>query len=220
MGMVRASGFSVSLDGFGAGPNQSMENPLGVGGGQLHGWLLPTQTFQKMLFDKEEGSTGTDNDFAAQGFVNIGAWILGRNMFGPERGPWEDMSWEGGWGDTPPYHAPTFILTNHPREPIQKEGGTTFYFVTEGIHAALEQAQAAAGEKDVRIVGGANTINQYLDAGLVDEMHYAISPVFLGDGERLFAGVDLAARGYKCARMVASDNATHVILERAAKDAD
>lgn len=214
MTRVRVESFSVSLDGYGAGPDQSLENPLGVGGPELHGWFFPTRTLQKNLFGKDEGTTGIDNDFAARGFDNFGAWILGRNMFSPTRGAWTDLSWKGWWGDNPPYHVPTFILTHHAREPIHMEGGTTFYFVTGGIHEALERAREAANGKDVRIGGGASTIRQYLQAGLIDEMHFAISPVLLGKGERLFEGLDLRALGYECVQFVASEKASHVVLRR------
>jgi dihydrofolate reductase len=211
---IRVEGFTISLDGFGAGPDQDLHHPLGVGATELHQWLIPTRTFQQALFGAEGGSTGIDDDFAARGFRNVGAWILGRNMFGPIRGPWPDLQWKGWWGDSPPYHVPTFILTHHAREPLEMEGGTTFHFVTGGIHEALEQARAAANGRDVRIGGGAHTIQQYLRAGLIDELHVAISPVLLGSGERLFEGVDMRALGYTCVQCVASDKATHVVLRR------
>ena len=210
MTQVRVASFSMSLDGYGAGPHQDIDNPLGVGGTELHGWLFPTRTLQQALFGKD-GTTGVDDDFAARGFENIGAWILGRNMFSPHRGPW-DMNWKGWWGDNPPYHVPTFVLTHHARPPLEMEGGTTFHFVTGGIHEALERAREAAGEQDVRIGGGANTIQQYLRESLIDELHIAISPVVLGRGERLFEGVDLRALGYECVEHVASEKATHVVL--------
>lgn len=214
MTRVRIESFTVSLDGYGAGPDQDSDNPLGVGGTDLHQWAFPTRTFQKVLFDSDNGTTGIDEDFAARGFENVGAWILGRNMFGPIRGPWPDMSWKGWWGDSPPYHVPVFVLTHFPRPDVPMEGDTTFHFVTEGIHAALERAREAAQGMDVRIGGGPNTIQQFLRAGLVDEMHFAIAPVLLGGGERLFEGVDLRALGYHCVRHVASEKATHVVLER------
>jgi len=214
MTRVRVEGYSISLDGYGAGPNQALENPLGLGGPELHQWLFPTRTLQKTLFGADGGTTGIDDDFAARGFDNFGAWILGRNMFGPMRGAWSDMSWKGWWGDNPPYHVPTFILTHHAREPIHMEGGTTFHFVTGGIHEALERAREAANGRDVRIGGGANTLQQYLRAGLIDEMHFAISPVLLGRGERLFEGLDMRALGYECVQFVASEKATHVVLRR------
>lgn len=210
---VRVESFAISLDGFGAGPHQSVEHPLGVGGEGLHRWLFPTRTLQRALFGSD-GETGIDDDFAARGFTDIGAWILGRNMFAPSRGPWPDDGWRGWWGDEPPYHVPTFILTHHPRPSIEMAGGTTFHFVTGGIHDALEQARAAAGGKDVRIGGGVDTIRQYLRERLIDEMHIAISPVLLGSGERLFDGVDARAAGYECVRFVGTDNATHVVLRK------
>jgi dihydrofolate reductase len=214
MAQVRVDSFTISLDGYGAGPSQSLENPLGVGGTELHQWLIPTRTFQRTLFGKDGGSTGIDEDFAARGFRNVGAWILGRNMFAPIRGPWADEEWKGWWGDEPPYHVPVFILTHHARAPIRMAGGTTFHFVTAGIHEALEAARKAANGMDVRIGGGANTIQQYLRAGLVDEMHFATSPVLLGRGERLFEGVDLRGLGYECVQFVASEKATHTVLRR------
>lgn len=214
MTRVRVESFTISLDGYGAGPHQDLQNPLGVGGTDLHQWLFPTRTLQRTLFGKDEGTTGVDDEFAARGFENMGAWILGRNMFGPIRGPWLDSSWRGWWGDNPPYHVPTFVLTHHAREPLEMEGGTTFHFVTGGIHEALERAREAAGGKDVRIGGGASTIQQYLRARLIDEMHFAVAPVLLGQGERLFEGVDLRALGYECIRSVGSDKATHVVLRR------
>jgi dihydrofolate reductase len=211
---IRVESFTISLDGYAAGPNQDINNPLGVGAMDLHKWLFPTHTLQSKLFGKEGGTTGIDNDFAARGFENFGAWILGRNMFGPVRGPWSNDQWKGWWGDNPPYHVPAFILTNHARPPIQMEGGTTFHFVTGGIHEALERAREAAKDKDVRIGGGANTIQQYLRAGLIDELHIAISPILLGSGERLFEGINLRALGYACTRHERSPLATHVILTR------
>jgi len=212
--VLRVSSFSVSLDGYGAGPNQSLEHPLGVGGLELHQWFFPTRTFQRMHTDGD-GATGVDDEFAAKGFQNIGAWILGRNMFGPIRGPWPDDAWKGWWGANPPYHVPTFVLTHHARPSITMEGGTTFHFVTDGIHAALERATAAANGKDVRVGGGVATIQQYLRAGLVDEMHLAIAPVVLGSGELLLAGLNLRAMGYSCREFVPGTNATHVVLARA-----
>jgi dihydrofolate reductase len=212
--VLRVSSFSVSLDGYGAGPNQSLEHPLGVGGLELHQWFFPTRTFQRM-HTNGDGATGVDDEFAARGFQNIGAWILGRNMFGPIRGPWPDDAWKGWWGANPPYHVPTFVLTHHARPSITMEGGTTFHFVTDGIHAALERATAAANGKDVRVGGGAATIQQYLRSGLVDEMHLAIAPVILGSGELLLAGLNLRAMGYSCREFVPGTNATHVVLARA-----
>lgn len=214
MPKLRVESFTISLDGFGAGPNQDLNNPLGVGGTSLHGWAMSTRTFQKKLFGKDCGATGVDDDFAARGFQNIGAWILGRNMFGPVRGPWRDESWRGWWGESPVYQVPVFVLTNHARAPLVMQGGTTFYFVTEGVHFALERAREAAAGKDVRVGGGVNIIQQYLRHRLVDEMHIAISPVLLGLGERLFEGVNLPALGYVCTRHVTSPLATHLILTR------
>jgi dihydrofolate reductase len=214
MSKLRVESFTISLDGFGAGPEQDLNNPLGIGGTALHGWAIPTKTFQKNLFGNDSGETGVDEDFAARGFQNMGAWILGRNMFGPVRGPWPDESWRGWWGDNPVYRVPVYVLTHHARPPLVMEGGTTFHFVTEGPVAALEQARAAAGGKDVRVGGGVNTIQQYLRLGLIDEMHIAISPVLLGAGERLFEGVDLPALGYVCTQHVASARATHIVLSK------
>jgi len=214
MTRVRVESFTISLDGYGAGTSQSLDNPMGVGGSELHQWALPTRTFQREVFGAEGGTTGIDEEFAARGFENIGAWILGRNMFSPDRGPWTDLTWKGWWGDNPPYHVSVFILTHHPRPSFEMEGGTTFHFVTSGIHEALERARAAAGDRDVRIGGGANIINQYLRAGLIDEFHFAISPVLLGTGTRLFEGVDLRALGYQCVRTAASEKATHIVLQR------
>src|ERR1700738_3564343 len=205
--------FSISIDGYGAGPRQSRDNPLGVGGMALHQWAFATRTFCEM-HGREGGTGGIDDDFARRGFKNVGAWILGRNMFGPIRGPWSDTDWKGWWGDNPPYHVPVFILTHHTRPQIQMEGGTMFHFVTGGIHEALDQACDASKGMDVRIGGGPNTIQQYLRAGLVDEMHVAIAPVLLGGGERLFDAVDLRALGYECVQFVASEKATHVVLRR------
>lgn len=222
IGRVRAAGFSVSLEGYGAGPDQSLQDPLGKGGPALHGWFTGTRTFRAMI-GQDGGSDGADEAFARRSMDGFGAFILGRNMFGPSRGPWPDDDWKGWWGDDPPYHAPTFILTHHAREPIVMEGGTTFHFVTDGIHAALERAREAAGDRDVKIGGGVSTVRQYLRAGLIDELHLAVSPVLLGRGEALFEGLDLPALGYRVANTTATDLATHVTLERAphggAKDA-
>ena len=214
MAQVRVNAFTISLDGYGAGPNQSIDNPLGVGGADLHPWLVTTRTFQKTLFGKDGGTTGVDDDFAARGFQNVGSWILGRNMFGPIRGGWPDMNWKGWWGKNPPYHVPVFVLTHHARPPLEMEGGTTFHFITGGIHEALDRAREAAAGKDVRIGGGAATIRQYLREGLIDELHIAISPVLLGRGEPLFTGVDLRALGYQCGEFVKSEKATHFVLRR------
>lgn len=203
------------LAGVGAGPNQTIDDPLGVGGASLHGWALPTRTFQKHLFGSDGGETGVDDDFAARGFANVGAWILGRNMFGPVRGPWPDERWRGWWGDNPVYHVPVFVLTHHARAPLVMAGGTTFHFVTEGIEAALDRAREAARGQDVRVGGGVDVIRQYLRRRLIDEMHIAIAPVLLGAGERLFEGVDLPALGYACTEHVATSRATHVVVGRA-----
>ncbi|MER8390966.1 dihydrofolate reductase family protein [Mesorhizobium sp. M0045] len=214
MSKLRVSAFTLSIDGFGAGPDQDLKNPLGVGGEALHGWMFGTRTFRKMVLGKDGGTTDTDEAFAARSFENVGAWILGRNMFGPIRGEWPDDSWKGWWGDNPPYHVPVFVLTHHPRDPIVMEGGTTFYFVTDGIHSALQKAKAAADGKDIRLGGGVATIRQYLQEKLIDELHLAISPVLLGAGENLFAGIDMPKLGYRCSEQVATPKATHVIIER------
>jgi len=214
MQKVRVESFTISIDGFAAGPSQSLENPLGVGGTALHSWAIPTRTFQRALFGKEDGETGADEEFAARGFTNMGAWILGRNMFGPVRGAWPDESWRGWWGENPPYHVPVFVLTHHQRAPLVMEGGTTFYFVTEGIESALAQAREAANGKDVRIGGGAATIRQYLKHRLIDELHIAIAPVLLGSGERLFDNIDLPSLGYSCTQHVGTPRATHIVLTR------
>jgi dihydrofolate reductase len=213
MSKLRVHAFSISLDGYGAGSEQSLANPLGVGGEELHKWFVATRTFQQ-LFGREGGTTGVDDAFAARGHKNIGAYILGRNMFGPVRGPWPDETWKGWWGDNPPYHCPVFVLTRHPRAPLAMEGGTTFHFVTDGIQAALKRAREAAGRKDIQLGGGVATIRQYLNAGLIDEMHLAISPVLLGAGEHLLAGIDLPKLGYRCAEHVPTLGATHVVLKR------
>ncbi len=208
---VRA--FGVSIDGYGAGPKQSLENPLGVGGLGLHDWLFSTRTMQQ-IFGKEGGTTGIDEDFAARSFENVGAWIMGRNMFGPLRGPWPDESWKGWWGNDPPFHTPVFVLTHHARAPISMAGGTTFHFVTEGIQSAAERAREVANGKDVRIGGGPATLQQFLRAGLVDELHLAISPILLGAGEPLFANIDMLKLGYQCVEHVPSPKATHVIIRK------
>jgi dihydrofolate reductase len=207
--------FSISLDGYGAGPEQSIDNPLGVNGMKLHEWHVATQTFKKMQ-GRDGGTTGIDDDFVKRGFENIGAWILGRNMFGPVRGPWPDESWKGWWGDNPPYHVPVFVLTHHARAPLVMDGGTTFHFVTEGIESALKQANDAAKGKDVRLGGGVSTIRQYLSARLIDEMHLAVAPVLLGKGENLFAGLDLPTLGYACTESVSTPAATHLIVTKQA----
>lgn len=213
MSKVRVASFSVSLDGFGAGPDQDLQNPMGVGGMVLHAWAFPTRTFKKMQ-GGEGGSTGVDETFAARGFENVGAWILGRNMFGPVRGPWLNEDWKGWWGDTPPYHVPVLVLTHQAREPLVMQGGTTFYFVTEGIEVALRRAIDAAHGRDVRIGGGTTTVREYLRARLIDEMHLAVSPKLLGRGENLFEGIDLPALGYQTVERVAGENATHVVIAK------
>ena len=215
MSKLRVQSFAVSIDGYGAGPNQNLQNPLGVRGPELMEWFFPTRLWRKMQ-DLGEGETGTDNAVAEQGFANIGAWILGRNMFGPVRGPWPDDSWRGWWGEEPPYHTPVFVLTHYPRAPLKMKGGTEFRFVTEGIHAALEEARAAAGGRDVRLGGGVATVRQYLQARLIDELHLAIRPVLMGSGEPLWQGIDLHALGYECAKSVAGERATHVFLRKRA----
>ena len=215
MTMVRVESLTVSLDGYIAGPDQSLENPLGIGGTELHTWAFSTRTFQEKVLGADGGATGVDDEIAARGFSNIGAWILGRNMFGPIRGPWQDDEWKGWWGDSPPYHVPAFILTHFPRDPIQMEGGTTFFFVTGGIREALALARDAAGGKDIRIGGGANTIQQFLRDGLIDEMHIAVAPVILGAGERLFEGVNLRELGYICKEQTGTELATHYFISRA-----
>ena len=213
MTKLRVNCFSVSIDGYGAGPGQNLDNPMGVGGMPLHEWVFPTRTFQAMV-GAGGGTTGIDEDFAVRGMEGLGAWILGRNMFGPIRGPWTDDQWKGWWGDNPPYHTPVFVLTHHARPPIEMAGGTTFYFVTDGIEAALQRAKDAAGARDVRVGGGAATIRQYLKAGLIDEMHLAISPVLLGRGESLLAEIDLPKLGYRCSEHISSAAATHVVLTK------
>ena len=214
MQKLRVASFSISMDGFGAGPDQSMKNPLGIGGTGLHTWFYPTRTFQQSVIGNEEGTTGIDNDFATRGFENIGAWILGRNMFGPIRGPWPNEDWKGWWGDNPPYHVPVYVLTNHKRESISMEGGTSFHFVTDGIHSALEQAFNSAAGLDVRLGGGVSTIRQYLTAKLIDEIHVVISPVLLGSGENLFSDIDLVSLGYSCTDHVSTEKATHYIIKK------
>jgi dihydrofolate reductase len=213
MPKLRVHSFSISLDGYGAGPGQSPDHPLGEGGEALHEWFVPTRTFQQ-VHGKEGGTTGADDEFAARVRANIGAWIMGRNMFGTIRGPWPDEHWQGWWGDDPPFHCPAFVLTHHERAPITMAGGTIFHFVTDGIDAALERAVQAANGKDVLLGGGVATIRQYLRAGLVDEMHLAISPVLLGSGEHLFADIDTASLGYRCTEHVPTQNATHVVLTK------
>jgi dihydrofolate reductase len=213
MSAVRVQSLAVSLDGFAAGPRQDLQNPLGVRGPELMEWFFHTDVW-KTMHGLGEGEKGIDNDMALQGFDNIGAWILGRHMFGPVRGPWPDESWKGWWGDDPPYHVPAFVLTHHPRAPIPMKGGTTFHFVTDGIRSALEQAKAAAGGKDVRVGGGVATIRQFLEARLIDELVLAVRPVLLGSGEALYAGLDLSALGYECVRSEQGERAMHVTLRK------
>lgn len=214
MSLLRVNAFSLSLDGFGAGVEQSLAHPLGLGGHALHEWFVPTRTFRTMVLGQDGGTTGVDDAFAQRSFANVGAWILGRNMFAPTRGPWGDSDWRGWWGDEPPYRVPVFVLTQHPRAPLVMTGGTTFHFVTRGIHEALDRAREAAGARDVRIGGGPATIRQYLRAGLIDELHLAIAPVLLGRGEPLLAGIDLPALGYACVESVPTERALHVVLRR------
>lgn len=216
MSRLRVLSFAVSLDGFGAGPDQDLENPLGVNGTDLMEWFFATDVWQRMHGLGQGGETGADNMMAERGFRGIGAWILGRNMFGPVRGPWPDESWRGWWGEEPPYHVPTFVLTHHARAPLEMEGGTTFHFVTGGIHEALERAKSAAGELDVRLGGGVSTIRQYLQARLVDELHLAVRPILLGTGESLWSGLDLRALGYQVTERIAGERAMHVLIARRA----
>ncbi|MGA9335663.1 MAG: dihydrofolate reductase family protein [Rudaea sp.] len=213
MSKLRVQSFAVSIDGYGAGPDQSLENPLGVRGPELMEWFFPTRFWRRMQ-GQEGGETGTDNRIAEQGFANIGAWILGRNMFGPVRGSWPDDNWKGWWGDEPPYHVPVFVLTHHPRAPLTMQGGTTFHFVAEGIQAALVRAREAANGSDVRLGGGVETVREFLQARLIDELHLAVSPVLLGSGQSLFQGMDWRALGYKCGKSVAGERAAHVFLQR------
>jgi dihydrofolate reductase len=214
MSRLRVHCFTISADGFGAGPRQDLQNPLGVGGFDLHRWFLPTRTFQQSVLGKEGGEAGVDDDFAVRGLDGIGAWILGRNMFAPSRGPWPDDGWKGWWGSNPPYHVPVFVLTHHARAPLEMEGGTTFHFVTGGFREALDRAKSAAGKLDVRVGGGVATIREYLQAGLVDEMHLALSPALLGSGEHLLHGIDLKALGFSIVEHATTPNAMHVVLRR------
>jgi dihydrofolate reductase len=213
MSKLRVKSFAISIDGFGAGPDQDPENPIGAGGLELMEWFFHTRAWRQM-HGQDGGEAGIDNGLAESGFTGIGAWILGRNMFGPVRGPWPDENWKGWWGDEPPYHVPVFVLTHHARAPLKMAGGTEFRFVTGGIEVALDQARAAAGGRDVRLGGGVSTVRQYLRAGLIDELHLAIRPVLLGSGEHLLDGIDLRAAGYQCTRCVAGERATHVFLTR------
>ena len=210
---LRVHSFAISVDGYGAGPNQDLANPLGVGGMALHQWAFATRTFQRM-HGGEGGATGVDDDFTRRGFADIGAWIIGRNMFGPVRGPWPDDAWKGWWGDNPPYHTPVFVLTHHPRPSIVMQGGTVFHFVADGIHAALARATEAANGRDIRLGGGVATIRQYLCASLIDELHLAITPLLLGSGEHLLGGIDAVKLGYHCSEHVAGEKATHFVLTR------
>lgn len=222
MPKLRVNCFAVSIDGFGAGERQSLGDPMGVGGMALHEWVFPTRTFLRMHLEMlghgrnpDEGTTGIDDEFASRGFAGVGAWILGRNMFGPIRGPWPDDSWRGWWGETPPYHTPVFVLTHHPREPLVMQGGTTFHFITGGIREAYDRAMAAAKGRDVRLGGGVSTVRQYLAARLIDEMHLAMAPALLGKGEHLLGGLDLPALGFELAEHTPSPSATHIVLRRA-----
>jgi dihydrofolate reductase len=221
MSKVRVNAFGISVDGYGAGPDQDLANPMGVGGMALHQWVLGTKTFQRThrdfagsLIGDQPGRGGVDDDFATRGFANLGAWIMGRHMFGPSRGPWPDDGWKGWWGGNPPYHVPVFVLTHHARAPITMEGGTTFHFVTDGIEAALSRAKEAAQGKDVRIGGGVATVRQYLAARLIDELHLVMAPALLGRGENLLSGIDAVSLGYKCTEHAATEHATHVVLTK------
>jgi len=213
MGKVHVSAFGITLDGFSAGPDQSINDPLGVNGKDMMEWFFPTKTFIEQ-HGGEGGETGIDNDFAVKSMTGNGSWILGRNMFGPVRGPWPDDEWKGWWGDEPPYYVPTFVLTHHAREPLKMKGGTTFHFITDGIESALEQAKAAAGDKDIRIGGGPATVRQYRKARLIDELHLALRPIFLGKGESIFTGLDLRELGYEVAETVPGERATHLIIRK------
>ncbi|HET7024396.1 MAG TPA: dihydrofolate reductase family protein [Gemmatimonadales bacterium] len=215
MPKLKVQCFAISLDGFGAGPDQDLANPLGVRGTELMEWFFITRVWRRM-HGQDGGETGVDNRMAEAAFVGIGAWILGRNMFGPVRGPWPDESWRGWWGEEPPYHTPVFVLTRHPRPPLSMQGGTTFHFVTGGIHAALAQAREAAGSGDIRLGGGVSTIRQYLQAALIDELHLALRPVLLGTGEHLMQGIDLRSLGYECTEQIPGERATHMILRKRA----
>ena len=213
MTKVRVAGFALSVDGFGAGPEQSLQDPLGKRGMELHQWFLGTKTFRAMT-GQGGGSDGVDEGYAARAIAGFGAFVLGRNMFGPIRGPWPDESWKGWWGTNPPYHAPVFVLTHHARKPVEMEGGTVFHFVTDGIEAALDRAKATAGKRDVKIGGGVSTVRQYLQAGLIGELHFAIAPIVLGRGEAMFTGIDLPSLGFRVTEHTATDHATHVVLRK------
>lgn len=214
MSKLVVKSFAVSLDGYAAGPDQNLENPLGVRGPELMDWFFHTRMWQSMQ-GNDAGETGVDNDIAEQGFDNLGAWIIGRNMFGPVRGPWPDESWKGWWGEEPPYHVPVFVLTHHARDPLAMKGGTVFYFVTDGIESAVEKARAAANGKDVRVGGGAATVRQLLSTSRIDEMHLAVGSALLGRGEHLFHGLDMHALGYRCHKVIAGERATHMFLRKA-----
>ena len=213
MSRVRVESFTISLDGYGAGPDQTLEHPLGIGGEALHDWLVSTRSWRS-LHGQDGGVASVDDEFATRAHAGVGAWIMGRNMFGPVRGPWPDDRWRGWWGDDPPFHGPVFVLTHHARPSLAMEGGTVFHFVTGGILDALEQARSAAGDRDVQISGGAETIRQYLRAGLIDELHIAIAPVLLGSGARLFDGLDELPSGYECVQFTPSSKAAHMVLRR------
>lgn len=213
MSKVRVAGFGVSIDGFGAGPDQGLGQPFGTRGTEVMKWFYPTKAFRSMI-GKAGGTEGSDDRFGRAAMEGFGAFILGRNMFGPAGDDWGGPDWKGWWGENPPYHAPTFILTHHARAPIVMKGGTTFYFITDGIEAALAQAKAAAGDLDVKIAGGVSTVRQYLVAGAIDELHLAISHAFLGRGESLFAGIDIASLGYRITEVVPTELATHIVLSR------
>ena len=215
MSKLRVLSYAVSLDGYSAGVDQDLEHPLGVRGPELMEWFFPTRMFQRM-YGSGDGETGIDNGFAERGFDNLGAWILGRNMFGPVRGPWPDDSWRGWWGEEPPYRVPVFVLTHYARAPLEMAGGTTFHFVTGGIHEALERAREAAGDRDIRLGGGAATVREYLQAGLIDDLHLALRPLLLGRGQALFAGLDLDALGYECTGMQPGERAVHMFLRKRA----
>ncbi|MGC4119824.1 MAG: dihydrofolate reductase family protein [Myxococcales bacterium] len=215
MAKVRVAAFGVSLDGYGAGPDQSLENPLGVGFPEVMGWVFPTRFFRTMHGGQKDGETGVDNTWAEKSFVDVGSWILGRNMFGPVRGAWPDDRWKGWWGEEPPYHCQVFVLTHHTRPALRMKGGTDFHFVTGGIHEALARAKEAAAGRDVRIGGGVATVRQYLQARLIDELHLAHRPVLMGRGENLYQGLDLRALGYEVAESAAGERATHLLVRRA-----
>ena len=215
MAKLRVHNMAISLDGYAAGPDQGLDHPLGVGGARLHEWVFATRAGRRMLGEDDEGGIeGVDEEFFVRGNENIGATIMGRNMFGPVRGDWGGEEWKGWWGDDPPYHHPVFVLTHYPRPPVPMDGGTTFHFVDDGIGAALAQATEAAGGQDVRLGGGPATVRQYLRAGLVDELHVAIVPILLGAGERLFDDVGPAADGYECVELASSHAVAHVRLTR------